>query len=340
MKILITGAAGFIGFHLSLKILAKGHKVVAVDNLNNYYDVELKKKRISEIKKKSDSGMFFFHKIDITDAKSMKNIFCKYKFDRVVHLAAQAGVRYSITNPHAYLNSNIVGYFNILENCRKQKTPHLIYASTSSVYGLSEKFPYNIDQACNHPIQFYAATKKSNEIMAHSYSHMYNLPTTGLRFFTVYGPWGRPDMSLFKFTKNIIEGKKIEVFNYGKHTRDFTYVDDIVDNIYVLLNKIPKKKLAYDKKKLDNNSSNAPFRILNIGNGKPEPLMKFIHEIEKNLKIKSKIKYMCLQKGDIKKTFCEMKETIKITGLKGRVSIVEGVKKFVDWYIDFYQKKQ
>ena len=337
MRYLVTGAAGFIGFHTSLKLINSGHDVVGVDNLNNYYSVKLKKDRVNFLKK-IRKKKFTFIKIDLSKKKNVKQLFKRFKFDQVIHLAAQAGVRYSILRPEMYLKNNIIAFFNILENCKIYKIKHLVFASTSSVYGLLTKDPFKVEASCNHPIQFYAATKKSNEVMAHSYSHLYNLPMTGLRFFTVYGPWGRPDMALNIFTKRILSGKPIEVFNYGNHVRDFTYIDCIVENIIKLSNKIPKKNKNFNSNYPKNYGSSAPFRILNIGNGKPEKLMSFIKEIEINLKKKAKINFLKLQKGDIEKTVSDMKHTTKITKIKKKISIKQGVRKFINWYLDYYKK--
>ncbi len=334
MKYLVTGAAGFIGFSLSKQLLLNGNEVFGIDSVDNYYDINLKKARILQLKKFKKK--FEFKKLDISNKISLYKIFRSQKFDRVINLAAQAGVRYSIINPESYLKNNIIGFFNIIENCKKFRIKHLLFASTSSVYGLQTKNPFKVEDSCNHPIQFYAATKKSNEMMAHSYSHLYNLPMTGLRFFTVYGPWGRPDMALHRFTKNILEKKEVEIFNYGKHIRDFTYIDDIVDNIVAISKKIPKKNLKFNSKKPQNHQSSAPFRILNIGNSKPEKLMDFVKEIEKNLGLKAKIKFKKLQKGDIEATTSDMKHTYKLTKIKKKTSIKVGVKKFIDWFLEYY----
>ncbi len=336
-KYLVTGAAGFIGFHVSLKLTKLGHKVIGVDNYNDYYDVNLKRDRIKFLKKQSNKNFKFF-KLDLSNSVKTNLLFKKNKFDYIIHLAAQAGVRYSLQKPEIYLKNNLIAFFNIIENCRIFKIKHLLFASTSSVYGLQKKNPFRVQDSCNHPIQFYAATKKSNEMMAHSYSHLYNIPMTGLRFFTVYGPWGRPDMALHIFTKKILQNKKIPVFNYGNHTRDFTYIDNIVDNIIILIKKIPKKNKNFDCYKPKNNLSTAPFRILNIGNTKPEKLKNFIKEIEYNLGKKAKIKYFKLQKGDIEKTISDMTETRKITKLKRIISIKKGIKEFINWYLLYYGK--
>ncbi len=320
MNILITGAAGFIGYHLILKILNKNLKVFGVDNINDYYDVKLKKDRINTLKK---SKKFFFYKIDLNEYKKLNNIIKKNKIKIIIHLAAQAGVRYSIENPRTYFKSNLEGFFNVLELSRHNKIKHLIYASTSSVYGDTKKFPLHESNPTDFPLSFYAATKKSNEIMAHSYSYIYKLPTTGVRFFTVYGPFGRPDMALFKFTKNIINNQSIELFNNGRHLRDFTYVDDIVDGIFSLIKKQSVKSI--------------PYEIFNIGNGSPKKLLDYLKFIEKNLKRKAKIKKLPLQTGDIIKTHSDIKKLKKLTGYNPKININIGIKKFIEWYKDYYK---
>ena len=330
-KLLITGSAGFIGFNFSLYCLNKGHSIVGIDNLNNYYDKSLKKKRLSILLK---FKKFKFYKKDLSDLKSIKKIFQAHKPHTVINLAAQAGVRYSIKFPMVYLDSNIYGFQNVLELCVRYKTKHLIYASSSSVYGLNKKIPFNPKNSASHPISVYAATKKSNELMAHVYSNMYKLPTTGLRFFTVYGPWGRPDMSLFKFVKSIIQNKTISVYNYGNHTRDFTYIDDTVRMIYLFLNKSPKKN-----KKISENSSLMPWRIFNLSSNKPIKLMKFINKIEKYLNKKAKIKFLPLQKGDVKVTSGSMNDTIKYINYKPKFGLDYGIKTFISWYKKYYNKK-
>ena len=328
MKILVTGCAGFIGYHLTKKLIKKNIKVIGVDNVNSYYDTELKKARLRDLystKKKK----FLFFKTDIHNRKKLDNIFKKNKkITHVVNLAAQAGVRYSISNPNSYVESNLLGFANILENCRNYKVKNLIFASTSSVYGTNKKMPYKESDETDSPIQFYAATKKSNEVMAYSYSHLYKINTTGLRFFTVYGPWGRPDMALFKFTKNIIAGKKIDIFNYGNHSRDFTYIDDIVDAIYILI----KRKNKLSKK--------IPFEILNIGKGQSDKLTKYISQIEKCLNKKSKKNFLSLQKGDIVKTLADTSKLKKITKKNKFTPIHIGVEKFVNWYLDYFKIKK
>ncbi len=319
---LITGSAGFIGFHLSLKLLKNGFKVIGLDNLNNYYSVKLKKDRNNILKKYNN---FKFNKIDITNFKKLEKIFIKYKIDCVINLAAQAGVRYSLINPQSYINNNILGFFNILEMSKRKKIKKLIYASTSSVYGVQKKFPLKESFNTDNPIQLYAATKKSNELMATSYSHLYGMNTIGLRFFTVYGPWGRPDMAHFKFTENILRGKSIDVFNKGKHLRDFTYVDDIVNGIYKMI--ISKKK-------------NLGSKIYNIGNGEKISLIKYIQLIEKNLKKKSKKRFLSLQKGDVIKTHSDTRLLKKDYNYLPKTSVDYGVKKFVEWYISYFKFKR
>ena len=319
MKILITGSAGFIGFHLSSKILSKGYKVIGVDNLNRYYDVKLKKNRNKILKKNKN---FIFKKIDIKNSNALEKVFKKYKIDTVIHLAAQAGVRYSLKNPKSYVDNNINGFFNVLNISKNFKIKKFIYASTSSIYGLQKKYPLKEKFETDNPIQLYAATKKSNEVMAASYNHLYKMRTIGLRFFTVYGPWGRPDMALFKFTKNILEGKPIHVFNHGKHSRDFTYIDDIVDGIFKIL-------ISRDKKKMN--------KIYNIGYGKEVPLLKYIKLIEKFLQKKSKKKLMSLQKGDVIKTHSNIELIKRDYKYIPKTKVENGVKNFIEWYISYYK---
>ncbi len=322
MQILITGSAGFIGFHLAKKILDSNLKVVGIDNLNPYYDVNLKKNRIKILKKNKD---FKFYKLDLNQKQKISNIIKKYKIKYIVHLAAQAGVRYSITNPEAYFKSNLEGFFNILQLSKENKIKHLIFASTSSVYGNNKKFPLKENMRTDNPLSFYAATKKSNEVMAYSYANIFKIPSTALRFFTVYGPFGRPDMALFKFAKNIIMNKKIPLFNSGNHTRDFTYITDIVEGIFLLIKKPPKSKI--------------PYRCFNIGNGKPEKLKKFLNLIENNLNIKSKIYNMPLQTGDVKKTHSDISFLKKITNYKPKTRIDDGIKEFIKWYKEYFRIK-
>ena len=324
MKILVTGCCGFIGYHLILNILKSGNnQVYGIDNLNTYYDVKLKKQRLDEIKKKFPK--FRFYKIDICDDKKLKNFFSKNNFKIVINLAAQAGVRHSIKEPRSYLTTNINGFFNILDNCRIFKIKHLLYASTSSVYGDNKKFPLQEDYDTDKPASFYAATKKSNEILAYSYSSIYGLKTTGLRFFTVYGPFGRPDMALFKFTKNISQGKKVELFNRGNHIRDFTYVDDVVGYIGSLINKPSKKKV--------------PYQVFNVGSNNPKSLKYFLRIIERNLNKVSKKKYLPFQKGDVHKTHADIALIKKYTKLSPKFSIERGIKYFIEWYSKHYKIK-
>ena len=326
MRILITGSAGFIGFHLSLKLLNKGNTVIGVDNLNNYYDVSLKKNRNKILKKYTK---YIFYKLDLKNKNQLDKVFKKNKIDCVINLAGQAGVRYSLINPKSYIESNINGFFNLIETTKNYKVKNFIYASTSSVYGVQKKFPLKENFDTNHPIQLYAATKKSNELIANAYSHLFKLNTIGLRFFTVYGPWGRPDMALFKFTKNIIDGKKIEVFNHGKHIRDFTYVDDVINIIYKIISKNSKIKRS-------NNSS----KIYNVGNGKKIKLKKYIDIIEKNLKKKSKKKFLSLQKGDVIKTHCDNRLLKREYNYAPKINVEQGVKKFLQWYTSYYKKNK
>ena len=334
MKILVTGCVGFIGFHLSKKLILNGHTVIGVDSINNYYGIKIKLDRLKILKKISKK--FIFKKGDISNNFFLEKVFKKFKIDQVINLAAQAGVRYSIENPKAYLDSNLVGFFNILECSKKFKIKHLIYASTSSVYGNNSKLPFKESRHADHPIQFYAATKRSNEIMAHSYSHLYGLPTTGLRFFTVYGPWGRPDMALFIFTKNILKGHKIDLFNFGNHIRDFTYVDDIVEPIIRLLKK-PPKKMNKNLKKNDPSESYAPFKIYNIGNNKPKKLKEFVKAIEDKVGKKAKINLKPLQKGDVYETYADTSKIYKSTGYKSKTDIDIGISNFVDWFRNYYK---
>ncbi len=334
MKILITGTAGFIGNELALRLLARGDEVIGVDNLNDYYDVNLKKARLARI---SDYEHFSEERISIEDREAIAAVFRKYQPQGVINLAAQAGVRYSLVNPHAYVDSNLVGFLNILEGCRHNKIEHLVYASSSSVYGSNTKMPFSVHDNVDHPVSLYAASKKANELMAHTYSHLYNIPTTGLRFFTVYGPWGRPDMALFMFTKNIIEGKPINVFNYGKCRRDFTYIDDIVEGVIRVLDKIPAPNSKCESNKPDPSTSQAPYRIYNIGNNQPVELLKFIEVIEKNLGKKAQMNLMPLQPGDVPETFADIDDLMHDVGFKPDTSIEEGVGQFVKWYREYYK---
>ena len=330
-KILITGVAGFIGFHLAHKLLKnKNLQVYGIDNLNDYYDVKLKKDRLN-ILKKYGSKRFIFSKIDICNSLKLNKLSSK-KFDKIIHLAAQAGVRHVFKNPNSYYKNNILGFFNILEFCKKNKVKHLLAASTSSVYGANKKLPFNVNFPADHPTQFYAASKRSNEIMAHSYSSMFDIPITMIRFFTAYGPWGRPDMALYIFVKNILKNKKIKVFNYGNHSRDFTYIDDIVNGINLAMNKIPKKNKNWAFAKNNSSYSESAYKILNLGNGKKIPLKKYINIIEKILGKKAKIKYLGFQPGDIKDSISDIKDTQKYLNFSPKIEVEQGIREFISWY--------
>lgn len=333
MKFLVTGAAGFIGFHTSQRLLEAGHEVVGIDNMNDYYDVNLKQSRLDLLQ----SPQFSFHKIDLADREGMAELFASEKFDRVIHLAAQAGVRYSLENPHAYADSNLIGYLNILEGCRHNKVEHLLYASSSSVYGLNRKMPFSTDDSVDHPVSLYAATKKANELMAHTYSHLYGIPTTGLRFFTVYGPWGRPDMALFKFTKAMLEGKSIDVYNYGKMKRDFTYVKDIVEAIIRIQDVIPQPNPEWTVENGSPANSSAPYRVYNIGNSSPVELMDYITALEEALGMVAEKNMMPIQPGDVLETSADTKPLYDLVGFKPQTSVKDGVKSFVDWYKEYYK---
>ena len=334
MKILVTGSAGFIGSMLSLKLLQRGDQVIGLDNHNDYYDVKIKNNRLNLLKKFKN---YKHYKIDLNDQNSLLDIFKINFFDIVVNLAAQAGVRYSIENPMAYINSNIVGFANILENCRHYEVKHLVYASTSSVYGANTQMPFSEHDNVNHPLSIYAASKKTNELMAHSYSYLYKLPTTGLRFFTVYGPWGRPDMALFKFTKAIIEGNSIDVFNNGNHTRDFTYIDDIVNGVIKILDSPASINPNWNSDQPDPATSLAPWKIYNIGNNKPIKLMDYISALEKILGKKAKINFLPLQRGDVPDTHANVENLINKFNYKPSTSVITGVTKFVEWYKNYYK---
>lgn len=333
MKILVTGSSGFVGYHLSNRLCNENIEVIGIDNHNDYYDINLKKERLSILEKNDN---FTFYMADISDRHKIDNIFVTEKPDIVINLAAQAGVRYSIENPYAYVESNLVGFMNILEACRNYPVKHLLYASSSSVYGGNEKVPFSTDDNVDHPVSLYAATKKSNELLAHSYSHLYGIPTTGLRFFTVYGPLGRPDMAYFSFTKNIIEGKPIKVFNEGKMKRDFTYIDDIVESIVRLIDKVPVKDDTWNESK-GSSSSFAPYKIFNIGNSEPETLIDFINIIEKNVGKKAIKEFVGMQDGDVKKTFADTSDLEKTIDFKPKTSLDEGIRLFVEWYKNYYK---
>ena len=348
MNILVTGTAGFIGYHVVQRLLADGHLVTGIDSINDYYDVSLKMERLKnsgivnpqkatfDNVLKSADGKYIFYRGLIEDKKRMVEVFQSASFDRVIHLAAQAGVRYSLENPHAYITSNIDGFANILECCRHAKIQHLVYASSSSVYGMNDQNPFSVNQNVDHPVSLYAASKKSNELMAHAYSHLFNLPTTGLRFFTAYGPWGRPDMALFIFTRSILEGKPIQVFNEGNMLRDFTFIDDIVEGVVRVMNHIPKGDPDWENSTSDISSSKAPYKIYNIGNHAPVRLMDFISAIEKELGIEAKKEFLPLQAGDVPETFADISSLVNDTGYKPATSITKGIKKFIDWYKMYY----
>lgn len=333
-KILVTGAAGFIGSHVCIRLLERGDVVVGLDNLNDYYEVSLKEARLARF---SDHENFHLVKMDLADRDGMAALFAEEKFDRVVNLAAQAGVRYSIDNPHAYIDSNIVGFTNVLEGCRHHKVKHLVYASSSSVYGANETMPFSVHDNVDHPLSLYAASKKANELMAHTYSNLFGLPTTGLRFFTVYGPWGRPDMALFLFTKAILEGKPIDVFNHGKMKRDFTYVDDIIEGILRVLDKTAEGNPDWSGKFPDPGSSKAPWRVYNIGNSKPVELMDYIGAIEKSLGVEARKNFLPLQDGDVPATYADVEDLIGDVGYRPNTSVEVGVNNFINWYKGYYQ---
>ena len=348
MKVLVTGSAGFIGYHLVKFLIIRGDEVVGIDNINDYYDVNLKYGRLEETGidknqieynitlKSTKYPNYQFIKTDITDQDSLKAIFETYNFDAICNLAAQAGVRYSLTNPKAYVDTNIVGFLNILECCRKFHIKNLVYASSSSVYGLNEEMPFSANHNVNHPVSIYAASKKSNELMAHVYSHLFNIPTTGLRFFTVYGPWGRPDMALFLFTKGILENKPIEVYNRGHMKRDFTYIDDIIDGIIKVIDNPAKSDANWNGLKPDSSTSKVPYRVFNIGRGQSVNLLDFITEIEKNTGIVAQKNFLPLQSGDVIETWADIESMKKMLNYNPIISVPEGVKNFVNWYLRYY----
>jgi UDP-glucuronate 4-epimerase len=331
---LITGAAGFIGMHASLRLLARGDKVVGVDNLNDYYDVTLKDARLAHL---TSHPNFAFHKLDVADRQGIADLFAHVKPQRVIHLAAQAGVRYSLTNPQAYIDSNVLGFTNILEGCRRNGNEHLVYASSSSVYGGNTKLPFSEHDNVDHPVSLYAASKKANELMAHAYSHLFRLPTTGLRFFTVYGPWGRPDMALFLFTRAILERKPIDVFNHGKMVRDFTYIDDIVEGVIRVIDKPAEPNPKFDPTNPDPASSNAPYRLFNIGNNQPTSLMEYISALETALGQTAEKNYLPMQPGDVPATSANTDELGAWVGLKPNTAVQLGIARFVDWYRNYYK---
>jgi UDP-glucuronate 4-epimerase len=336
MKVLVTGAAGFIGCFTAQRLAERGESVVGLDNFNDYYDVSLKEARAKLL---AGYDNFTMHRLDLADRHGMETLFAHEKFDKVVHLAAQAGVRYSIENPHSYISSNIVGTLHILEGCRHHGVEHLVYASSSSVYGANAAMPFSVHQNVDHPLALYGATKKANELMAHTYSNLYNLPTTGLRFFTVYGPYGRPDMALFMFTRNIIEGRPIDVFNYGNHRRDFTYVDDIVEGVIRTMDHIATPNEDWDASHPDPGTSRAPYRLYNIGNQQPVELMRYIAVIEECIGKKAIVNMLPMQPGDVPDTWADTEALARDTGYRPGTPIEEGVRNFVDWYVDFYSVK-
>ncbi|NJR14318.1 MAG: NAD-dependent epimerase [Calothrix sp. CSU_2_0] len=333
-KILVTGAAGFIGFHLSQRLLERGDEVVGLDNLNDYYDVTLKKDRLEQLLAKPN---FNFHLLDLSDREGIAQLFAQSNFDKVVNLAAQAGVRYSLQNPHAYVDSNLVGFVNILEGCRHTNVQHLVFASSSSVYGANTKTPFSVHDNVDHPVSLYAASKKANELMAHTYSSLYGLPASGLRFFTVYGPWGRPDMALFLFTKAILEGRPIDVFNYGKMKRDFTYIDDIVEGVIRVVDNVAKANPDWSGNAPDPGTSYAPYKNYNIGNNQPVELMHFIETLENYLGMKAEKNLLPMQLGDVPATFADVDSLVRDVGFKPNTSIEEGIERFVKWYRSYYQ---
>lgn len=333
MKYLVTGAAGFIGFHVSQALTSQGHEVIGLDNLNDYYDVNLKLARLETLK---PVGNFRFVKLDLADREGIAALFVQEQFDIVIHLAAQAGVRYSIDNPFAYADSNLVGHLTILEGCRHNNVKHLVYASSSSVYGLNTKMPFSCDDSVDHPISLYAATKKSNELMSHTYSHLYGIPTSGLRFFTVYGPWGRPDMALFKFTKKIFEGDAIDIYNNGQLARDFTYIDDIVEGVVRIADKVPAENAAWNAEYGSPKNSSAPYQVFNIGNGNPVQLLDFVDALEDSIGIEANRNMMPMQAGDVYKTWADTKDLFEAVNYQPKMDVKRGVDNFVQWYRQFY----
>ncbi|MGA7328653.1 MAG: NAD-dependent epimerase [Rhodomicrobium sp.] len=339
MKVLVTGSAGFIGFHVAKLLFERGDEVVGFDCVNSYYDPSLKEARLERLARtaREANSSFTFFRANLADRGFVEDCFSTHSFDRVIHLAAQAGVRHSIDHPRDYVQSNLVAFTNVLEACRHARTPHLVYASTSSVYGANTTLPFSEHHSVNHPLQFYAATKRANELMAHAYSHMFGLPTTGLRFFTVYGPWGRPDMALFMFTKNILEGKPINVFNCGNHTRDFTYIDDIAEGVIRISSKIAEPDPAWNSDKPDPATSSAPFRIYNLGNNSPVKLGVYIEALERELGRTAKKEFLPLQRGDVPDTFADISELAAAINYRPRTPVAIGIARFVQWYREYYQ---
>jgi len=339
MKVFVTGNAGFIGFHVAKRLLERGDSVVGFDVVSDYYDPKLKEARLRMLDETATGapGNYEFVRANLADQRAVDDCFARHRFDRVIHLAAQAGVRYSTVNPRAYVESNIVAFVNVLEACRHQQVPHLTYASTSSVYGANTTLPFSEHHSVDHPLQFYAATKRANELMAHAYSHLYCLPTTGLRFFTVYGPWGRPDMALFLFTRNILEGNPIQVFNHGNHSRDFTYIDDIVEGVIRASDNVVRSSTSWDSARPDPSASSAPFRVLNIGNNRPIRLTQYIDVLEAILGRKAIRELLPLQPGDVPSTLADISEIQRVLGYTPRTSIEVGIARFVQWYLDDYR---
>ncbi|HEY5624106.1 MAG TPA: NAD-dependent epimerase [Gammaproteobacteria bacterium] len=334
MKILVTGAAGFIGFYTARALLARGDEVLGLDNLNDYYDVGLKRSRLEILEQ---SPAFRFRKLDLADRDGVASLFAAGGFERVVHLGAQAGVRYSLENPFAYADSNVIGTLTVLEGCRHNDVEHLVYASTSSVYGANTAMPFSVEQNVDHPLSLYAATKKSNELMAHAYSSLYGLPVTGLRFFTVYGPYGRPDMALFRFTRKILSGEPIDVFNYGKHRRDFTYIDDIVEGVVRTLDRVAAPNESWDGEAPSAGSSSAPYRLYNIGNQQPVQLSRYIEVLEECLGRKATQNLLPMQPGDVPDTWADVEDLVEDVGYRPSTPIAEGIRRFVEWYVDYYE---
>jgi UDP-glucuronate 4-epimerase len=337
VKYLLTGAAGFIGFHTTQRLLARGHEVVGLDNLNEYYDVTLKPARLAQLQKLPG---FRFVKLDLADDEPMRDLFAREKFNRVVHLAAQAGVRYSLEAPHAYVRSNVTGTLNVLEGCRHNAVEHLVYASTSSVYGANTNMPFSVHNIADHPLSLYASTKRANELMAHNYSSLFKLPTTGLRFFTVYGPWGRPDMALFLFTRNILEGKPIDVFNNGHHKRDFTFVEDIAEGVVRVSERVAQPDPKWNSNAPDPSTSSAPYRLYNIGNNAPVPLMRYIEVLEECLGRKATKNFLPLQLGDVPETYADIDDLVRDVGYRPATPVEVGIRRFVDWFTEYYGYKR
>ncbi len=333
MNLLVTGAAGFIGYHLALRLLREGNSVVAVDNLNDYYDVRLKRDRLRQLQ---EFPGFTFRRLDIQNTPRVEEVFRAHSFDAVVHLAAQAGVRYSLNNPYSYVESNLTGFVNMLEGCRHHQVKHLVFASSSSVYGANTVMPFSVHRSVDHPVSLYAATKKANELMAHTYAHLFCLPVTGLRFFTVYGPWGRPDMALFKFTRSILAGKPIQVFNYGKMQRDFTYIDDIIEGVMRVIVAPPSPNPEWQPEAPDPASSYAPYRIYNIGSHRPVDLMEFISTLEEYLGMRAKKEFLPMQPGDVTATYADVEDLARDFGFRPTTTLKEGIARFVDWYLGYY----